>query len=427
MRKIKAFLIIFFVLFLLCAVAAAFSDTTQGEGSGSAEAMTSGVDADESSASGTIETAGQEEILNDEDGSGADFKNSSAAGAEDIDKGKGSGASGADAASAGSGVSGAAKSSAGSGASEIAGQAASSAASGTAEGKVQSATFDISKVPPYSGSPATVINDNVPFFTADDMTTDVFENYSNLDSLGRCGTAFANICTDLMPTEPRGEIGMIRPSGWHTVKYNGIIDGNYLYNRCHLIAYELAGENANEKNLITGTRYMNVEGMLPYENDTKDYVERTGHHVLYRVTPVFEGGNLVASGVLMEAHSVEDDSFYFCVYCYNVQPGIIIDYTTGDSEPDGSVQVPSDTAQTRDANLDDSKTGDAGVIANGGASQQTSDTAEKTYVLNKNTKKFHYPECPSADDIKPKNKEVFTGDRQTLINRGYDPCKRCNP
>lgn len=410
MRKIRTFFIIFFALILLFATAAAFTDTSQDGLTNPTEALTAGED--ESSNSGTSGFS-DDGILNSEEGSGADSENpSSAKTAENIAEVSNSGASGAIAQSAGSGASVV---------------AAVSVDSGVSEGKELSASFYLSKVPVYSGSPVAVINDNVPFFTSDDMTTEPFENYSSLDSLGRCGTAFANVCTDLMPTEPRGEIGMIRPSGWHTVKYNGIIDGNYLYNRCHLIAYELAGENANEKNLITGTRYMNTEGMLPYENDTKNYVIRTGHHVLYRVTPVFEGDNLVASGVLMEAHSVEANDFYFCVYCYNVQPGIIIDYATGDSKPDGTVQVSSDTSQTGDANADDSKTGDAGVIANGGASQQTSDSAEKTYVLNKNTKKFHYPECPSADTIKPKNKEVFTGDRQTLIDQGYAPCKRCNP
>ena len=192
-------------------------------------------------------------------------------------------------------------------------------------------SFDFSQVPAYSGQPVFIVNDNVPFFSAGDVTTTAFEKYSDLDSLGRCGVAYANICKELMPTEPRGTIGAVRPSGWHTVKYSGVVEGNYLYNRCHLIAYELAGENANTKNLITGTRYMNTQGMLPYENDTAAYVKRTGHHVLYRVTPIFEGDNLVASGVLMEAQSVEDDNFHFCIYCYNVQPGVVINYLNGDS------------------------------------------------------------------------------------------------
>lgn len=191
---------------------------------------------------------------------------------------------------------------------------------------------DINKeIPAYAGSPYVVVNNNEPYFT--EYTTEVFENYSDLDSLGRCGVAFANICKEIMPTEPRGQIGNVRPSGWHTIKYNGAISGNYLYNRCHLIGYQLAGENANEKNLITGTRYLNVTGMVPFENKVADHIKSKGGHVLYRVTPIFNGNNLVADGVLIEAISVEDrgKSVKFCVYCYNVQPGIIIDYATGES------------------------------------------------------------------------------------------------
>lgn len=200
----------------------------------------------------------------------------------------------------------------------------------TAQTETASISND-SAIPEFSGSPYTVINNNEPYFT--EITYDVFETYSDLDSLGRCGVAFANICKEIMPTEDRGQIGNVRPSGWHTVKYNGIISGNYLYNRCHLIGYQLAGENANEKNLITGTRYLNVVGMLPFENQVDDYVEKTNGHVLYRVTPMFTGDNLVADGVLMEGYSVEDNgaSVKFNVFCYNVQPGIGIDYATGDS------------------------------------------------------------------------------------------------
>jgi len=192
---------------------------------------------------------------------------------------------------------------------------------------------DLSKIPAYSGQPSIEINENVPFFLKDGVNTDEFENYSELDSLGRCGEAFANISPSTMPDEKRGYIGMVKPSGWHTVKYNDLIEGNYLYNRCHLIAYELAGENANTRNLITGTRYLNTEGMLPYENMVAQYVKNSGNHVTYRVTPIFQGNNLLASGVLMEAYSVEDKGrgIEFCVYCYNVQPGISIDYSNGDS------------------------------------------------------------------------------------------------
>ena len=199
-------------------------------------------------------------------------------------------------------------------------------------------SVDLSNIPVYSGKPYVAVNGNTPFFTSADHSTSAFEKYSSLDSLGRCGVAFANICIDIMPTEERGNIGSVKPSGWHTVKYE-IVDGKYLYNRCHLIGFQLAGENANEHNLITGTRYMNVEGMLPFENMVDAYVEETENHVLYRVTPIYDGNNLLASGVLMEGWSVEDngDGICFNVFCYNVQPGIKINYSTGDSEAeDGS-------------------------------------------------------------------------------------------
>ena len=204
-----------------------------------------------------------------------------------------------------------------------------------------STSYDLESIPEYSGEPYVTIHDNVPFFSEEEFTTDAFETYSELDDLGRCGTAYANICEEIMPTEKRGKIGMIKPSGWHTVKYTGI-DGNYLYNRCHLIGYQLSAENANEKNLITGTRYLNVTGMLPFENMVADYVNETGNHVLYRVTPIYNQENLVADGVLMEAQSVENDDLAFCVYCYNVQPGIEIDYHTGDSKSSETEQ-PSKT------------------------------------------------------------------------------------
>lgn len=199
-------------------------------------------------------------------------------------------------------------------------------------------SFDLSSIPEYKDSPYVYINDNKPNFTEEDYTTEAFEKYSELDSLGRCGVAFANICTELMPTEDdeRRTISNIEPSGWENVKYDGIVDGGYLYNRSHLIGWQLAGENANEKNLITGTRYMNVEGMLPFENMVDDYFEKEenqNNHVLYRVTPIFENDNLVVSGVQMEAYSVEDNGKGVCfnVYVYNVQPGIEIDYKTGKS------------------------------------------------------------------------------------------------
>lgn len=202
----------------------------------------------------------------------------------------------------------------------------------TVNGISGQAVISLEEIPPFGGTPYVEINGNIPYFGEADYTTESFESYSELDDLGRCGTAYANIGRDLMPTEERGEIGSVKPSGWHTVKYD-CVDGKYLYNRCHLIGYQLTGENANEKNLITGTRYMNVEGMLPFENAVDDFVEATNHHVLYRVTPVYEGDNLVAGGVLMEGWSVEDGGRGICfnVYVYNCQPGVGIDYATGES------------------------------------------------------------------------------------------------
>ena len=202
---------------------------------------------------------------------------------------------------------------------------------------------------------------------------------------------------------------MVKPSGWHTVRYDDLISDKYLYNRCHLIAYELSGENANEKNLITGTRYINIEGMLPFENRVHDYVENTGNHVLYRSTPIFEGNDLVANGVLLEGFSVEDSGsgISFCVYCYNVQPGIEIDYVTGDSH------LAEDNAKT--------------VASFEGDNNEIDDNSFDTYILNTNTKKFHYPDCSSVTDMKSKNKQEYSGNRDELIAMGYEPCRRCNP
>ena len=265
-------------------------------------------------------------------------------------------------------------------------------------GSPEQSSFDLSQVPAYSGEPYVVVNNNIPFFKDSDLTTEAFEKYSDLDSLGRCGAAYANVCQEIMPTEKRGAIGMVKPPGWQTVKYDWV-DGKYLYNRCHLIGYQLSGENANEKNLITGTRYLNVDGMLPFENLVADYVHETDHHVLYRVTPIFENSNLVASGVLMEAQSVENDDVLFCVYCYNVQPKVTIDYATGESHA------------SEDTNI-----------------QETSQsTGEQTYIVNENTKKFHLPSCSSVKDMNSGNKREFTGDRQELLDEGYSACKTCHP
>lgn len=210
--------------------------------------------------------------------------------------------------------------------------ASSSAQASESAAAEESAVFSLSMVPEYGKKPYAVINGNVPYFTEDEITDVSFERYSELDSLGRCGAAFASVGSDLMPEEERGEIGAVRPSGWQTVKYD-IVDGKYLYNRCHLIGYQLTGENANPKNLITGTRYLNINGMLDFENMTGDYIRWSGNHVMYRVTPYYSGDELVARGVLMEARSVEDNGkgICFCVWCYNVQPGVSIDYATGKS------------------------------------------------------------------------------------------------
>lgn len=271
--------------------------------------------------------------------------------------------------------------------------------------------FDLASVPAYSGQPYAIVNDNKPYFTDADLTAVSFETYSDLDSLGRCGVAYASVGKDLMPTEERGSIGQVKLSGWHTIKYDNV-DGKYLYNRCHLIGYQLTAENANEKNLITGTRYLNVQGMLPFENMAADYVKETGNHVLYRVTPVFEGSNLVASGVLMEAESVEDkgEGILYCVYVYNVQPGININYATGDSSASGTNQ----TAVTEQATQ----------AVKQAASQQTS---TESYILNTNTKKFHRPSCSSVKQMKESNKKSSSESRDALIAAGYDPCKKCNP
>ena len=264
---------------------------------------------------------------------------------------------------------------------------------------VASDTADVvalSDVPEFSGEPYVVINDNEPSFPAEDFTSEGFEEYSPLDDLGRCGVAYANVGLETMPTEERGSISNVKPTGWKSVQYD-FVDGKSLYNRCHLIGFQLTGENANRQNLITGTRYMNVDGMLPFENLVADYVKGTENHVLYRVTPIFEGDNLVASGVQMEAQSVEDKGAGVCfnVYVYNNQPGVTIDYATGDSW--ASDEVPADTGK------------------------------ESTYILNTSSRKFHKPDCGSVETISPSNKKSYTGTREELINQGYEACGKCKP
>ena len=286
--------------------------------------------------------------------------------------------------------------------------------------------FSLREIPAYSGTPYTEVNGNQPYFTEEELTTQSFETYSELDSLGRCGVAYANVGQDLMPTEPRGEIGAVKPTGWHLVKYDNV-DGKYLYNRCHLIAYMLAAENANPQNLITGTRYLNVQGMLPFETKVCDYVKNTGNHVLYRVTPIFDGDNLLVDGVLMEAYSVEDagEGICFCVFAYNVQPGIGIDYATGDNwaESSGTYQSTAAPAAVETPAPQPETDTTVQITPESSAPQESQGI---TYVLNTNTKKFHYPTCSSVDDMKEKNKQIYTGSREEVINMGYAPCKRCN-
>ena len=262
---------------------------------------------------------------------------------------------------------------------------------------------DVAEIPDYEGEPYVVLNDNEPDFTEAEITTEAYEDYSDLDALGRCGEAEACIGEELMPTGERESISSVKPTGWVNEKYDSV-DGGYLYNRCHLIGYQLSGENANEENLITGTRYMNVEGMLPFEDMVADYVHETDNHVMYRVTPVFEGDDLVASGVQMEAESVEDDGegVSFNVYVYNVQPDITIDYATGE-------------------NWETPENETAGNPSSGDTSGQ------QTYILNTNTRKFHLPDCSGAADIKGKNREEYTGTREELTSQGYEPCGRCHP
>ena len=254
--------------------------------------------------------------------------------------------------------------------------------------------FDLSTIPEYSGEAYVAINGNEPDFEEKDLTTESYEFYSELDHLGRCGVTVACLGQDLMPTEDRESISHVKPSGWVQGQYD-FVDGKSLYNRCHLIGFQLAGENANEKNLITGTRYMNTIGMLPFENMVADYIKETDNHVMYRVTPIYDGDNLVASGVQMEGYSVEDegDGIYFNVYVYNVQPGVEIDYATGENQ--------------------------AAAIEETGEVQD--------FVLNTSSKKFHLPDCSGLSQTKKENQQAYEGSREMLLTQGYEACKSCNP
>lgn len=274
----------------------------------------------------------------------------------------------------------------------------------TAQSASDYVNYDLSNIPDYDGKAYVELNGNVPEFSESEKTySESFEEYGKLDSLGRCTYAVSCIGKDLMPTEKRGSIGSVKPSGWHISKYD-FVDGKYLYNRCHLIGYQLTAENANERNLITGTRYLNVEGMLPFENDVADYIEITNNHVYYKVTPIFEGNNLVANGVQMQAYSVEDNGqgISFNVYCYNVQPGVAIDYATGDNQA-----VASSSASVTSTSSDEAD--------------------KKTYIVNTKTKKFHNPDCEGVKKMSSSNKKKYKGTRDSLISNGYSPCQKCNP
>ena len=255
-------------------------------------------------------------------------------------------------------------------------------------------TFSLSEVEPYNGEAFTMVNDNIPYFNVENIDDEAFEYYAPLDSLERCTGAVALVGKETMPTKKRGNISQVKPTGWQSITYDHV-DGKHLYNRCHLIGFQLTGEDANKENLITGTRYLNVEGMLPFENMIADYVKETNNHVLYRVTPIFEEDNLVASGVLLEAYSLEDqgDGIEFCVYAYNVQPMVTINYKDG-------------TSHETKAN-------------------QTS--KKEYYIINTNTKTFHRASCPSAQDITKQNKKTYRGDKKALLSQGYKACKRCKP
>lgn len=284
-------------------------------------------------------------------------------------------------------------------------------------------------VPAFEGNPYVYVNDGEPTFTDEQRAAEPgHEHYGELDELGRCTAAFAVVGPETQPTEKRGSIGEIRPSGWQMAKYD-FVEGKYLFNRCHLLGYQLTGENANPQNLITGTRYLNIQGMLPFENAVADYVDATGNHVLMAVTPIFEGSELVARGVHMMAESVEDggEGVAFNVFCYNVQPGVVIDYGTGESMLEEDATPLPDVSGAESAPDTASEGAGAGEASEKGATGSAEGKGTTEYVPNTNSKKFHLPSCSSVDQMSPKNREDVEDTRENLIAKGYDPCKRCNP
>ena len=304
-------------------------------------------------------------------------------------------------------------------------------------------------IPEWSGEPSVEINGNKPDFDDDEIEAaeeaaeggaDKLEVFTELDKYGRCGSAIACVGHETMPEGERGSIGMIQPSGWHISKYDFIDNGGYLYNRCHLIGWQLTGQNDEERNLITGTRYMNTQGMLPYENQVAEYVRSTGNHVLYRVTPVFKGKDLLARGVEIEAYSLEDkgQGISVNVYCYNVQPGVKISYKDGRNELDESTLPEEELSDSSHEDASEEDAVKAGEDASEDEEVKAGDAEENdepeyivpegvTYVLNNNTMRFHKTDCEGAKTIKEHNREWFYGSRQEAIDSGYVPCGMCNP
>lgn len=296
------------------------------------------------------------------------------------------------------------------------------------------AAVQIADIPEYSGALCIDVNNSEPGFTDDDFKRGAFMEFSDLDFEGRCGAAFARIGTDTLSDAPRGDISQVHPSGWEQHRYD-FVDQEMLYNRSHLIAHQLCGEDANEKNLITGTRTMNSVGMTYYENIVANYVKQTGNHVLYRVTPIFAANDLVARGVQMEAESIEDggQAVRFNVFVYNVEPGVEIDYVTGKSRESSDVPnvATGGETTTTGAGTAPNATGssDAKNPSNGAGSEEGSATSygSQEYVLNTKSMKFHCPTCSSVNDIADDNKQEATATRDELISEGYSPCKQCNP